>query len=212
MTSIHRWAPAGLFSLGAALVHGFVAPQTDMPLARPLASSVPASISGFSGEDIEVSSAEARVAGFSDYLMRVFPVGEGSWVSVYVGYYESQTEGKTIHSPKNCLPGGGWEPLQSTVADVTLKSGETARVNRYLLQRDEERALVLYWYQGRGRISHNEYVVKAELLRDAVLRRRTDEALVRIVVPLTSSEEDAFSLAIDFAREMIPLVGQALPE
>ena len=84
-------------------------------------------------------------------------------------------------------------------------------VNRYLLQNEDVRALVLYWYQGRGRVQANEYLVKWDLLRDAVLRQRSDEALVRIVVPLSGSEEDSFRLARSVAETLVPALDQALP-
>ena len=92
-----------------------------------------------------------------------------------------------------------------------MADGTVVQVNRYMLRREEDRALVLYWYQGRGRVAHNEYAVKFDLLRDAALRGRTDEALVRIVVPVTQAEETAFSLARDFAALVIPALEGALP-
>jgi EpsI family protein len=85
------------------------------------------------------------------------------------------------------------------------------RVNRYLLKNKQEQALVLYWYQGRGRVEANEYLVKWDLLRDAALRRRTEEALVRVVVPLTSTEAHAYELASAIAARLLPAVQQALP-
>lgn len=213
-----RWAPALVFSLGAGLVHG-LAPQKDLPLRQPLDVVVPRVIDGMQATDQEVSEAEATVVGFDDYLLRIYepaadPAGGGesqAWVSAYVGYYESQTQGKTIHSPKNCLPGGGWEPLRSAVADVSLEDGTVHQVNRYVLQRNSEQSLVLYWYQGRGRVASNEYIVKLDLLKDAAIKRRTDEALVRIVVPVTSSEDAAFQQAQSFARTLIPALDRALP-
>lgn len=213
-----RWAPALIFALGAGLVNG-LAPQKELSLRAPLDSVVPLAIDGMEARDQEVSEAEATVVGFDDYLLRVYmpaedesgnPGGE-EWVSTYVGYYESQTQGRTIHSPKNCLPGGGWEPLRSTVAEIAVPGDAVHRVNRYVLQRDADQALVLYWYQGRGRVAHNEYLVKLDLLKDAAIRRRTDEALVRIVVPVTTSEEEAFRQARTFAETLIPALDRALP-
>lgn len=213
MIGLLRWAPAAVLGVGAALVHG-VAPQRAIPLERPLDEVVPAVIDGHGFEPIEVSEAEAQVAGFSDYLLRSYELegDEASWATVYVGYYESQTQGRTIHSPKNCLPGSGWEPLQSTTATVSVPGGADYEVNRYILQRDDERALVLYWYQGRGRVAHDEYMVKLDLLRDAAIRRRSDEALVRVVVPVTDTEEEAFQKARSFAATLIPSVERALPQ
>jgi EpsI family protein len=207
-----RWAPAAVLSAGAMLVHG-LGPQEARELRQPLGEAAPAQVLGYPGQDLEVSAAEARVAGFSDYLYRVYAPSGGSedFVSLYVGWYESQTQGNTIHSPKNCLPGSGWEPLAATVAAIPLATGESVDVNRYILQREDERALVLYWYQGRGRVAHNEYMVKWDLLRDAALRQRSDEALVRIVVPVTTTVEAAFERARSVASTVIPELQHALP-
>jgi EpsI family protein len=87
---------------------------------------------------------------------------------------------------------------------------DTVIVNRYLLQNRTQQALVLYWYQGRGRVASNEYRVKWDLLRDAALRRRSDEALVRVVVPVRSGE-DAAALAVRVAETLAPAVAEALP-
>ena len=211
-----RWAPALILWVGVALTSG-VRSQRAMELRRPLGETVPTEIAGATGTEQEVSAEEARVAGFTDYLLRTYiasPEDAGTEeyaFSVYVGFYDSQTQGKTIHSPKNCLPGGGWEALQSSVATVAVANDRRETVNRYLLQRQQEQALVLYWYQGRGRVAHNEYTVKWDLLRDAALHRRSDEALVRIVVPIEESEEEAFERARTVAADLIPAVDQALP-
>ena len=212
MTRFVHWAPAALLAAGVLLTWGAHG-QDSLPLRAPLESTVPARISGFGGKDIQVSEEEQRVAGMTDYLMRVYqgaPGAAATGFSVYVGYYASQARGRTIHSPKNCLPGAGWEALTSRRATVATAAG-AVEVNRYLLQRGKERALVLYWYQGRGRIAAGEYQVKWDLLRDAALRGRSDEALVRVIVPVTGSEDDAFRLASNVARELVPSVNRSLP-
>ncbi len=80
-----------------------------------------------------------------------------------------------------------------------------------MLQRGRERALILYWYQGRGRVQADEYAVKWQLLRDSALRGRSEEALVRIVMPITQSEEDAFERAADLASVVMQALQVALP-
>ena len=110
------WAPAALLTLGALLTVG-VDGQRSLELRRPLASAVPGELDGHKAFDIKVSKAEQRVAGMSSYVLRSYsPLGNQadqavSNFSVYVGYYAQQMRGKTIHSPKNCLPGAGWEAL-----------------------------------------------------------------------------------------------------
>lgn len=207
-----RWVPAIILVLGAILTLG-AAKQRVLPLRQPLAEVMPADLGSYQGRSLTIDDAEAEVAGFSNYFLRAYEDLEAAppWLSVYVGYYESQAQGNTIHSPRNCLPGAGWEPLSSE--PVAIELGErTVRVNRYILQNDTERALVLYWYQGRGRVAYDEYRVKLDLLRDAALRRRSDEALVRIVVPLEGEDGAALELAKETARELIPRIDQALPE
>lgn len=211
------WPPAAVLVIGALLATLGVRAQRTLPLRAPLAATVPDTVAGLRGRDLTLSTEEVRVAGVSDYLARVFApdsvqraAGAPAYVTLYVGYYESQTQGRTIHSPKNCLPGSGWEPLTSSTATVATDGGRVA-VNRYLIQKGPEQALVLYWYQGRGRVAANEYLVKWHLLRDAALRRRSDEALVRLVVPIDSSESDALRLATDAARALIPAIYTSLP-
>lgn len=211
-----RWAPAALLLFGALFTVG-IDHQRAVPLRADLAESLPHVIDRYEGRDLEISEAEIQAAGVSDYLFRVFnrPASDedrqtDAGFTLYVGYYEQQTQGRTIHSPKNCLPGSGWEALQSKPERIATAGGAVT-VNRYLLQREDERALVLYWYQGRGRVESNEYVVKADLLRDAALRGRTEEALVRIVVPIVTSEEEALAIAARAAGEIVDGVSNALP-
>ena len=208
------WAPALLFSVGAVFTVG-VNLQRSLHLRMGLGEAVPIEIGGAMGTDIRLSDAEVRVAGVTDYLMRSYEpldsAAGGLPFSVYVGYYASQMQGKTIHSPKNCLPGAGWEALASATMEVDTPDG-LVHVNRYLLQNQGAQALVLYWYQGRGRVESNEYVVKWNLLRDAAVRQRSDEALVRIVVPVEESDGRALTTATATATALVPAVFRALAE
>lgn len=207
------WFPAVALALGALFTVG-INTQRSLELRLPLQEAVPDSLAGFPGRDIALSDAEVRVAGVTDYLMRNYedPASpDSNWFSVYVGFYSQQTHGRSIHSPKNCLPGGGWEALASRTAEINTLDGAVT-VNRYVLQKGGQQALVLYWYQGRGRVQANEYVVKWDLLRDAAVRQRSDEALVRIVVPISSGEEDAYRLAERAARQLVPTLNHALPD
>ncbi len=214
-TKLLSWAPALVLGMGALFTVG-IDGQRSMTLRAPLDEVVPREIAGEKGLDIEVSKEEQRVAGMSSYVMRVYsPKGDqadqiAATLSVYVGYYAAQMQGRTIHSPKNCLPGSGWEALTSKAVTLNTTAGPV-KVNRYVLKRGQQRAVVLYWYQGRGRIESNEYRVKWNLLRDAALRRRSDEALVRIVVPAKTTEEAAFETASRAAVSLLPAVTQALP-
>jgi len=208
-----RWTPAALLAFGIVFTIGLPT-QRRLALRAPLDESVPTEIAGYHGFDLPLAEDELRATGVTEYVLRSYEASDSTqwpaWFSVYVGYYDSQRQGKTIHTPKNCMPGSGWEPLSSERVRIPTEIG-LVKVNRYVLQGNRARALVLYWYQGRGRVEANEYTVKWELLRDAALRKRTDEALVRVVVPIVETEERAFELAIQTARVLVPRLDAALP-
>ena len=210
MANWKPWVPGGMLGVGC-LFTLFIDRQSEMPLAAPL-TTLPAQMAGYTGIDRTVSEEEQRVAGMTNYSFREFVADSQLVFTTYVGYYDHQTQGKTIHTPKNCLPGSGWEALQQSEISIETPRG-TERVNKYLLQNGQQRVLVFYWYQGRGRVAANEYRVKWELLRDAAISGRSEEALVRIVVPIREnrSEEQAVELASEVAEDLIPAVYGVLP-
>jgi exosortase D (VPLPA-CTERM-specific) len=210
--SVRRWAPGVVLGVGALITTG-VGAQRSMPLTMPLAEALPLRIDSFVGREVELGEAERRAVGAHDYLLRsyassVHPDSEA--FSVYVGYYQRQTRGETIHSPKNCMPGSGWEALSSQPATIETPVGAVT-VNQYTLQKGQQQALVLYWYQGRGRVAWNEYGVKWDLLRDSALRRRSEEALVRVVVPVKDELDGALALGTRVAAQLVPDVYRGLP-
>ena len=214
------FVPAAAFAVGCLLIGG-IRVQHEANLASPLAT-LPAQVAGMTGSDRPISEEEQKVAGMSAYLFRVYDAGQGVPFSLYVGYYPSQTTGKTIHSPRNCLPGAGWEILHGRRESLDV-GGRPTMVNRFVLAKtagkQADQMLVYYWYQGRGRVAASEYAVKLDLLRDAALHGRTEEALVRIMVPvrartadgMAAAEAQADSLAREIAARMIPEVDRVLP-
>ncbi len=214
------FTPAAILGLGVLLVSG-MREQHVMPPTQPLAS-IPQVLLDYPGQDIVIDTLEQRIAGMSHYIMRDFRRDSLTAFTVYVGYYDRQVQGKTIHSPKNCLPGAGWEILTSKrVALPGAINGGTT--NRVILANQGVRALVYYWYQGRGRQESSEYRVKWDLLRDAALYGRTEEALVRIVVPVGRGDAGSIALENDpqvkaadalvqrIALQLTPAVDRVLP-
>jgi len=158
------------------------------------------------------------VLGLDDYLTRLYQ-RNGTYADLYVGYWKSQRQGDTMHSPQNCLPGAGWEPASQallTIPDPRNPNAAPMAVNRLVIQKGLERQLVLYWYQGRGRVVGSEYWSKIYLVMDAARYNRTDAAIVRIVVPIngTSAEAEAAGekSAIAFVNELMPALSNFLPD
>jgi len=122
-----------------------------------------------------------------DYLLADYFRSDGQVINLYAAWYNSQRTGEATHSPKACLPGGGWriQSLAQTTVDGVEVGGQPLRVNRALIQSDDQRQLVYYWFLQRGRVVTNEYLVKWYLFVDSVTRHRSDGALVRLVIPIS---------------------------
>lgn len=217
MADLVRLTPPVLFGVGALLISGIRGQQRLAP--RESLATIAVAAPGYTMKEVVVPEDQRRIAGMSHYVNRNFTRDSAELFNVYVGYYDFQVQGKSIHSPKNCLPGGGWEPLQSGVVPVAAPGGPV-QVNRYLLANKGAQALVYYWYEGRGRVEASEYKVKWNLLRDAALYGRTEEALVRIVVPVdprvrtAAGKPDytrADSVATAVAAQLVPAVARVLP-
>lgn len=228
LANVQRFAPAALLGVGCLLISG-AREQLKVPQRTDMAR-IPMEAPGYARTDIVVKEEERKIAGMSNYTFRGFQRDSlDPGFSVYVGYYDYQVQGKTIHSPKNCLPGAGWEAVENGTRTITAADGRPVVVNRYFAANTQQRAqaMVYYWYEGRGRVEANEYKVKWNLLRDAALYGRTEEALVRIVVPiivpegvrqgaagdraLAAARAAADSLATGMARQLVPNVAAALP-
>jgi EpsI family protein len=165
----------------------------------------PAEIAGWkqSGPDGRFDAATEAILRADDYLTRDFATSDGRTASLYVGYYTTQRTGATYHSPLNCLPGSGWEMHQPSKVTITPQNGaEPFEANSYIIERRGERQLLVYWYQGRGRATASEYWNKIYTVLDSVRLRRSDGAMVRVLVPVGRSEEEARRAAIAFGGEV----------
>jgi len=162
-----------------------------------------------------------KVLGADEYLTRAYFRPDRSGVGLYIGYYRSQRQGDTMHSPLNCLPGSGWEPVSQSYAQIPLAAAgdggpSEITVNRYVVQKGLDRQLVLYWYQAHGRVIASEYWSKFYLIRDAVQLNRTDGALVRVIAPILGDpregEPRAERLGTAFVQTMFPRLSAYLPK
>jgi exosortase D (VPLPA-CTERM-specific) len=151
-----------------------------------------------------------------DYLMADYVSPAGRSVNLYIAYYDSQRKGEAVHSPRSCLPGGGWQLKQfdqRTLTGIQI-AGQPLRVNRTLIELGDQRELVYYWFQQRGRVITNEFAVKWYLFWDALTRHRTDGALVRLIaaVPPASDQAAADRELTDMATRIAPTLTRYVPD
>jgi EpsI family protein len=165
------------------------------------------------GRDLPLTPRELEILGLSDYVSRVYARTDATApsrpVQLYIGYYNSQRTGATYHSPLNCLPGTGWEITQSGYEGIPGVPG--LRVKRLVIAKELQRQLVLYWYHDRGRVVTNEFAAKAYLIWDAMRLNRTDGALVRVMVPMADSAEQASAEGGAFLTDLWPELIRRLP-
>ena len=165
------------------------------------------------------SNLDDEVAGIlkaDDYLLRRYSDGNGHTVDFFIAYYKAQQAGESMHSPKNCLPGAGWVPVINDMVTLEKDSqGNPVKVNRYVIEKDADRALAVYWYQADGRVIANEYWGKVYLVWDSLRTGRRDGAIIRIFIPISKSQkgaEQALKTALEFARSAKPLLPAFLPD
>jgi EpsI family protein len=213
VTGPRYWTVIVLLLVGAL---ASALPRAQAPVAPPQLQRLPQEIAGWTSEDISIEPRLVEVSKVDAYLSRVYrhapqdDLGRPGELGVYVGFYGTQRAGDSVHSPKNCLPGAGWQPVHAARIALPLSNG-AAMANLYVVENERQRFIVLYWYQSHGRIIASEYRAKLYTLRDALVLGRTDSTLVRITVPVATDEAAATRTAMTFATLLAPRLEQVLP-
>jgi EpsI family protein len=208
MTLLRICVTTVLLALGTFVTHSF-RPGNAATLQRPL-REFPSTIGVAHSEDRPFENDVVRAIGADDYINRVY-VGNTPPVELYIGYYKDQSSGDRMHSPQNCLPGSGWEPVRSSRIQIGSLNGTSVLVNGYLVAQGAKRDMVLYWYQSHGRIIASEYWAKFWLVSYALQRKGTDGALIRIWTTAADGEMTSQARAVDFAKRIYPQVAEFLP-
>jgi len=163
------------------------------------------------GVDQMLDAPTLQVLRASDYLLRDFRRTDGQSANLYVGYYLTQRDGASYHSPLNCLPGSGWTLNEPGKVSLPGPKGSSFTANKYVIQNGDQKSLMLYWYQGRGRAVASEYWGKIYTVIDSVRLRRSDGAMVRVTVPMDGSEATALKSATDIAVEATAVLPDFVP-
>jgi len=183
----------------AVFVSGATTRRIPEPLNVPL-TTIDGDIHGWTAaNDIELPPGALRALDASSYLARKYRKNDEE-LDLFIAFYEQQRAGQSMHSPKHCLPGAGWEIWKTSTATVTV-AGERIPVNKYHIQNSGRRMLVFYWYQSKDRITASEYFGKLLLARDTLLTGRTSGSITRIMLPDT---ENAAHEGAAFASVVIP--------
>ena len=194
----------------------FMPERAEAVPVRPAFSTFPDRLGPWDGRPDSLEPVYLDALRMSDYYLGNFRRGAASPVNLYVAWYDSQRAGKSAHSPRSCLPGGGWriDDLQQVLLQDVQGSSGPVTVNRALISYGSERQLVYYWFQQRGRNVTNEYAVKWYLFWDALTVGRTDGALVRLTTVLQPGEDPAQGdrRLEEFAAQAVPRLAAFIPD
>jgi len=198
--------------MGAALNYYFSKPDISLP--RKSLADFPKELGDWttiSEQKIEGRSME--ILQVDDYFMRNYRNSKGEIIGLYIGYFKSQKEGKGIHSPRQCLPGAGWVPVNIEIYNLEVPGHNPTHVgvNKYLMGKGLDRQLYLFWYHGRNKVYASEYWNKIYLIWDGLTKRRTDGALIRVNNPVMGSPENALRTQIEFINLFYPLLKEYIP-
>ncbi len=196
----------------AAILYSSIRPEA-VPAVEPLANIAPNLGPWRFQQDRTVDAETLAVLKADDTLDRVYiDPAANVGVNLFIAAFRSQRNGKTPHSPKNCLPGNGWTPLRQDELAIDVGQSAPIAVNRYVVAYGENQSLVLYWYQSRDRAVASEYKAKFWVIMDAIRLNRTDTALVRVTVPISNRDVDqATRTAEDFVKTFYSSIRHNLP-
>jgi len=216
MTSTQSWlrftAAAALIVSSTIYLHGRAKEWLSPPHLQ--VTDFPRAVGDYQGGDaLPFSRDTLDVLGPGEFLERRYQRAPQPGIDLFLAYFPSQRTGDTIHSPKHCLPGAGWEPVESSLLQLTGPDGKPITVNYWVIAKGEQRQVALYWYQAHGRVVADEYRAKFYQVWDAMRLNRTDGSLVRVITPVVGFEslDSAKRRVIEFSEQLLPMLGAYIP-
>jgi exosortase D (VPLPA-CTERM-specific) len=208
-------ALAAILTAAASLAWNTLPAPPATAVARDPLLLFPRQIDDWQSFTVVLEPNVEKVLAADDYLNAFYQRPGGDFVSLFVAYYDKQTEGQGIHSPEVCLPTGGWEVFTFTETPVDMTEAGYGRFTavRAVIQKGLEKQLVYYWFEGRGKRLSNDVRAKLSVLTDSLTLGRTDGALVRYVTPIGAAETEAAAeeRLLGFMAESLPTLPRFVP-
>ncbi|MBI2799508.1 MAG: VPLPA-CTERM-specific exosortase XrtD [Gammaproteobacteria bacterium] len=206
---------SGVILALVALVTAMLPDRRELVPDRTAFAEFPSKLGDWEGQRDVLDQIYIDALKFTDYALINYHDAAGAHINFYSAYYESQRKGQSVHSPRSCLPGGGWEIQSLTQRNLegVIFNGRPLRVNRALISYGDQKQVVYYWFQQRGRTITNEYLVKAFIFWDAITRNRTDGSLIRLTIAMPQGgDEIKLDAALTrFAQQLSPILSRYIP-
>ena len=203
-----------LLLLGTWYITQHVNSVSPTPIKQSLAS-FPTEI----GQWKKIGSSESsedvvEMLGVDDDLQYTYQSPGGKRISLYIGYYSAVGVTGGYHSPRNCIPGGGWgiDDISPITLNAGIEGNDDSVVSQMMIRNGNQYQIVLYWFQNRGRIIASEYWEKIYLVLDALRMGRRDGTFVRIMAPVQGTDfVSASNDASEFSQQVIKHLESYLP-
>jgi EpsI family protein len=192
---------------------GYLGSTEDIKSNKPF-STFPRVIGEWTGKEDRFEEKVYEVLGVDDSFLGHYRTADGRYVQLYVGFYQSQKEGEMIHSPKNCMPGAGWKIIRTSIEELAPSDLNPRKMKmiRLDLKKGDQKQIMLYWFQSRGRIITSEYMEKIYLVLDSITRHRTDGSFVRLVAPvMDGNEQKTLEELKGFTGVLVPILNEYIP-
>jgi EpsI family protein len=203
-----------VLALQAVVLYAAISRKEITPAIEPLGEFPKTSGAWGTVQEVPIEAEVQEVLKADDTLNRVYADRTaGVEANLFIAFFKTQRTGQSPHSPKNCLPGSGWEPVTTGLVTIPA-SGRSAPIvaNRYVAAHGDEKAVVIYWYQSHDRIIASEYWAKFWLVMDSIRYHRSDTSLIKVVVPVVNNDADtATRIGIDFVETLLPDLSKRLP-
>ncbi len=196
---------------GAIFYSNLMSHGKPVPILKSLEENFPKQIDGWSGETHRFQQAVYDKLGVDDSILIDYKNDNNDTISMYVGYYEDQKKGEMIHSPKNCMLGSGWQPIDVSETDISLDSMKIS-ATKLILEKRSQKMVVLYWYQSGSRAIANEYIQRLYFILDSIRYNRTNAAFVRFTSSVQGDDyEGTIHIMEGFIKQVVPVLENFLP-
>jgi len=211
MISVKRSVILSILMISTFIYLHFMSHGQPVSPLKPF-STFPKTIEEWRGVESFFSKKIYEAVGVDDSALISYKNKKGQNVQLYIGYYNSQKEGDLIHSPKNCMPGSGWEITKISLEDVKLSPEKAINIIKLILEKDAHKQIVLYWFHSRGRIINSEYKQKIFLVIDSIFRKRTDGSFVRLISPVEKTEIETLKYMKEYTAKVFPILNEYIPK
>jgi EpsI family protein len=175
-------------------------------------SQIPNEFASYRGSELKLDAATMDVLRADISTYRDYDAGNHARAALFIAYFKSQKYGSQIHSPKHCLPGGGWRIDNIAPYNLKLPDGTIKEINYVIISNRDYKSIMLYWYETRGGAIRNEYGLKFDLVKNALLFRSTDAAIVRLTINVPDGDvKKSLELGKDFLQKFTPFISKSLP-